>query len=62
MQTITLPKRFVEQMIKVSVQFETLHDELEDFLIVRQPHLIKKLRRARQEHLSGKTHPFSGLR
>lgn len=58
MQTVTLPKRFVEHMVKVSVQFETLHDELEDFLIARQPSLVKKLRRARQEHLAGKTRPF----
>ncbi len=58
MQTVNLPKRVVESVLRVSVAFEALHDELEDYLIANQPALVKKLRRARREHLAGKTRPF----
>ncbi len=58
MQTITLPKRVVEQVLHASEAFAALHDELEDYLIARRPALVKKLRHARREHLAGKTKPF----
>ena len=58
MDTITLPKRMVEQVVRVSLAFEALQDELEDYLIATKPALVKKLRRARREHLVGKTRPF----
>lgn len=58
MQTVNLPKRVVDQVIKVSVAFEALHDELEDYLIARNPALVKKLRRAHREHLAGNARPF----
>ena len=56
--TINLPKQMVDKMLKVSVAFGDLHDELEDYLIARQPQLVKRLRRARRQHLAGEVHPF----
>ena len=58
MQTINLPKQVVVKVLKASVAFEALHDELEDYLIASRPALVKKLRRAHREHLAGKTRPF----
>jgi len=58
MQTVNLPKRVMEKMLHVTVAFEELHDELEDYLIASRPALVKKLRQARREHLRGKVHPF----
>ena len=58
MQTVNLPKQVVVKVLKASAAFEALHDELEDYLIASRPALVKKLRRARREHLTGKTHPF----
>ena len=58
MQSISLPKQMVEKVLKVSLAFEDLPEELEDFLIAQQPALLRTLRRARREHLAGKTRPF----
>ena len=58
MQTVNLPRRVVEKVLSASAAFEALHEELEDYLIAKQPTLLKKLRRSRREHLAGKTRPF----
>ena len=58
MRTVTLPKQMLEKMLRVTIAFENLHDELEEYLIVSQPRLVKKLRQARREHLAGRVHPF----
>ncbi len=58
MKTITLPKHMVERMLRVTIAFEDLREELEDYLVARQPQLLKKLRAARREHLAGDVHPF----
>lgn len=56
MKTVTLPKQMVERMLRVTIAFEGIHDELEDYLIAHQPKLLKKLRQARREHLQGRAH------
>ena len=58
MQTVSLPRRVVEKVLFASVAFEALHEELEDYLIANRPTLVKKLRRARREHLAGNTRPY----
>ena len=58
MQTISIPKHMVIKVLRASATFESLHEELEDYLIAHQPALVKTLRRARREHLQGKTRPF----
>lgn len=59
MDTITLPTRVIEQVLQTSEDLILLHDELEDYLITHQPSLLKKLRKARREHLAGRTRPFA---
>ena len=58
MQTVTLPRRMVQQVLQASETLAVLQEELEDYLIAHQPSLLKKLRQARREHLAGKTRPF----
>ena len=59
MQTITLPRQVVQRVLDASEAFAMLHDELEDYLISRNTRVLKKLRRARREHLGRKTRPFT---
>ena len=61
-QTVTLPRRVLEQVLRVSSDFETLQGELEDYLIASQPALVNRLRRARREHLTGRVRPFPPAR
>ena len=58
MHKVSLPKRVVEKLVRVSLAAEELHGELEDYLMASQPRLVKRLRQARREHLTGKTRPF----
>ena len=58
-QTITLPRAVVEKVLTAAEAFAGLQEELEDYLIAREPRLVKKLRQARREHLAGKTRPFA---
>lgn len=58
MRTMNLPKRVVVKVLQASIAFEALHEELEDYLIASKPALVRILRRARREHLAGKTRPF----
>jgi len=58
-QRVSLPKHVMVKVLRASAAFEALHDELEDYLLATQPALIKALRRARREHLTGKARPFT---
>lgn len=60
-QTLQLPSHLVKRLAAVCVEFEELHDELEDFLISQNPRLMRKLRKARHEDLAGKTRPYDQL-
>ena len=55
---IGLPKQVVVKVLRASAAFEALQDELEDYLIASQASLVTTLRRARRQHLTGKTRPF----
>jgi len=57
-ETVTLPKRIIEEVLEASEALITLQDELEDYLIGRHSGVLKKLRRAHREHLAGKVKPF----
>lgn len=56
-----IPNRLLRRVAHVCVELEDLQDELEDFLIAHNPQLLRKLRKARREDLSGKTRPFPAL-
>ncbi len=59
--TVTLPVSLVEKMLTASESFTQFSDELEDFLLARDPKFIAKMRAARADHLSGKTRPFEEI-
>lgn len=60
-ETLQLPYSLVKRLAEVCVELEKAHDELEDFLISRNPTLLRKLRKARREHIEGKTRPYDDL-
>ena len=59
--TITLPGRLFNSMIEAYQKWQTFGDELEDFLSASDKEFIKKMRSAREEHLSGRTKPLREL-
>jgi len=60
-ETLQIPSRLLRRWVEVCAEFEELQDELEDFLISRNPKLLRKLRKSRREDLRGKTRPYGEL-
>ena len=53
--TINVPVKIFESMIKTYRTMEELHSEFEDFLLAHDKNFIKKMRKARNDHLENKT-------
>lgn len=57
-QTVEVPAELLNKFLRAGEVLDELHDAFEDFLILRNPTLLRRLRRARREQLSGKTRPW----
>ena len=53
--TVQVPADLFKRLVHATSAFDELHDAFEDFLILHNPALLRRLRRARREHLSGRT-------
>jgi hypothetical protein len=53
--TITLPKKLFDSLIEAQKNWEKVSNELEDFLLSLDKRFIRKMKKARKEHLKGKT-------
>ncbi len=60
-ETQQLPSQLVRRLAEVCADLEELHDELEDFLISRNRHLLRKLRTARREDAAGRARSYDEL-
>ncbi len=54
-QTVEVPAELFNKFLRASEALDELHDAFEDFLILHNPALLRRLRKARREQLSGKT-------
>lgn len=54
-QTVEVPTELLNKFLRASEALDELHDAFEDFLILHNPALLRRLRKARREQLSGKT-------
>lgn len=61
-KTIEMPVSVLEKMSLAAKAFEELEDEIEDFLLSKDPKFLKKMRRARKDHLSGRIRPLNSLK
>lgn len=52
---IPVPQKLLNSLLETKQKWEEFSDELEDFLISSDDNFIDKLRKARKEHLDGKT-------
>ena len=61
-KTVNVPISLIEKISEAAKVFEDLEDEIEDFLLSRDPNFLKKMRRARKDHLGGKTRTLKTLK
>lgn len=57
-QTVEIPVDLYNKWLRAGEAVDEWRDAFEDFLIVNNPALLRRLRKARQEQLSGKTRPW----
>ena len=57
-QTVEIPVDLYNKWLRAGEALDEWHDAFEDFLILHNPGLLRRLRKARQEQLSGKTRPW----
>jgi len=60
--TITLPKKLFDSLIEAQKNWERVSNELEDFLLSLDKRFIRKMKKARKEHLKGKTRDLMKLK
>ena len=56
--TVNLPKKDVRGLLEAMADFEKAQDKIEDYLMVKNLPLRKKILQARKEHLAGKVKKF----
>jgi len=61
-KTIDVPISLIGKISKAAKAFEDLEDEMEDFLLSKDPAFLEKMQRARKDHLSGKTRSLKNLK
>lgn len=55
---VEIPKKPLKQIAEAERVFRAFSDELEDFLLAKDPAFLKKMRAARKAHRAGKAHPL----
>ncbi|GAB4545429.1 MAG: hypothetical protein Fur0020_14500 [Thermodesulfovibrionia bacterium] len=61
-KTINVPISLLEKISEAARVFEDIEDEIEDFLLSKDPRFLAKMRRSRKDHLSGRTRPLKSLK
>jgi hypothetical protein len=57
-QTVEVPTEILNKFLRATRALDDFRDAMEDFFIANDSALLRKLRKARREHLAGKTRPF----
>jgi hypothetical protein len=61
-KTIEMPTSLIGKISKAAKAFEALEDELEDFLLSKDPKFLDKMRKAKKAHLTDKTKPLKDIK
>lgn len=59
--TINLPRKDLINLLETMDLFESIKDEIENFLISNNKEIMKKVKKSRREHLAGKLGDFEKL-
>ena len=59
---VTIPRTLFQSLVNMSAEWDAVQERLENFLLSSDQKFIKKMTRARQQHLLGKAKPLSVLK
>jgi len=60
-ETVEIPLSLLEKLAEAGAAFRELDEEIEAFLIARDPELLARLEAARASHLAGQLRPFGDV-
>ena len=61
-KSVEVPLSLLRKMARAAEAFARLEDELEDYLLARDPQFIARMREARSAHLAGQVRPLADLK
>jgi hypothetical protein len=61
-KTVEIPSTLFAKFLRAGEALSDLHEDFENYLISTNPALLRKLHKARREHLGGRTRPFDELK
>mgnify|MGYP001577290907 CR=1 FL=1 len=61
-KTVEMPVSLISKISRAAKAFEELKDELEDFLLSKDPKFLEKMHKAKNAHLAGKTRSLKDLK
>ena len=61
-KTVEVPASLLRKLARAAEAFGRLEDDLEDYLLSRDPHFVARMREARAAHLAGRLRPLSELK
>ena len=61
-KSVEVPESLLKKMARAAEAFSQFEDDLEDYLLSRDPRFVARMREARAVHLAGRAHPLSDLK
>ena len=60
--TVEVPVSLLRKLARAAQAFSELEDDLEDYLLSRDPRFVARMRDARVAHLAGRVRPLSDVK
>ena len=61
-KSVEVPVSLLRKLARAAEAFSRLEDDLEDYLLSRDPQFVARMREARAAHLEGQVRPLSELK
>jgi uncharacterized protein (UPF0297 family) len=61
-KSVEVPLSLLKKMARAAEAFGQLEDDLEDYLLSRDPRFVARMREARAAHLAGRVRPLSDIK
>jgi hypothetical protein len=61
-KSVEVPLSLLKRVARAAEAFRQLEDDLEDYLLSRDPRFVARMREARAAHLAGRARPLSDIK
>jgi hypothetical protein len=61
-KSVEVPVSLLKKMARAAEAFRQFEDDLEDYLLSKDPRFVARMREARAAHLAGRVRPLSDIK